>query len=394
MLKKWIKNYDDPTDPKVRAACGKLAGVVGIVANLLLFCVKIAVGLFSSSISVIADSLNNLSDAGSSVLTVFGYAITGKPADKKHPYGHARMEYLCGLFISVIVAFLGVEMLTSSVKKLLEGGSTEKYSYASIIIIGSTILVKLAIGLFFGKIGKHIDSVALRAASADSISDMFTTAAVVVGMLLTPVTGPLTDGILGCLIAVYILFVGVKLILESSHILLGEAPDEKFVADIVSKLKSYDGVLGIHDLVIHSYGANRCFASVHVEVDADRDILEAHDSMDVIEDDFRREKGIHLVVHMDPICTSDEETNRLREQVTALVKAVSAEQGTPLSLHDFRIVKGITHTNVLFDIAVESECPVSDEALTELLRAKVRAIDPTYHTILTVDRDYFSNRIQ
>ena len=393
MRKNHTVTVNTPIDPATRIRYGKLAGAVGIAANLLLFTVKITVGLLTSGISVIADSLNNLSDAGSSALTLFGYALSGKPADKEHPYGHARIEYLCGLFISVVVTFLGVETLTSSVKKLSEGGSEATYSTATVVIIAASILVKVAIALFYTKVGKRIDSVTLRAAAADSVSDVIATGAVVAGMLLTPITGPLTDGIVGCLLAVYIIVLGIKLILESSDILLGKAPNEEFVSGMIDRLKNYEGVLGIHDLVIHSYGANRCFASVHVEVDSERDMLEAHDSIDNMEADFRKE-GVNLVIHMDPVCISDPETNILRARVLALVLAYGEEQGIEISMHDFRIVKGVTHTNVIFDVSISSDVKHTDRAIMDTLSSRIRQIDPRLNTVLTVDRDYFSHRME
>ena len=382
-----------PLTPEARVRSGKIAGLVGIIANLFLFALKITIGLLTSGISIIADSLNNLSDAGSSALTLFGYALSGKPADKEHPYGHARIEYLCGLFISVIVVFLGFETLTGSVKKIAEGGSASEYKTAAIVIIACSILVKIAIAVFYTKVGKRIDSVTLRAAAADSISDVIATSAVVAGMLLTPITGPLTDGIVGCIIAVYIIVLGIKLVLESSDILLGKAPGEEFVNGIVNRLKNYDGVLGIHDLVIHSYGANRYFASVHVEVDSERDMMEAHDSIDNMEADFRRD-GINLVIHMDPICISDEETNALRAKVQEIIASYGEEFCMEMSMHDFRIVKGVTHTNVLFDISIPSDTEQTDRQLMEGLSSRVRAIAPNLNTILTVDRDYFSHRME
>lgn len=382
-----------PITPEARVRYGKTAGLVGIVANLFLFALKITIGLLTSGISIIADSLNNLSDAGSSALTLFGYALSGKPADKEHPYGHARIEYLCGLFISVIVVFLGFETLTGSIKKISEGGSASEYKTTAIVIIACSILVKIAIAIFYTKVGKRIDSVTLRAAAADSISDVIATSAVVAGMLLTPVTGPLTDGIVGCIIAVYIIVLGIKLVLESSDILLGKAPGEEFVNGIVERLKHYDGVLGIHDLVIHSYGANRYFASVHVEVDSERDMMEAHDSIDNMEADFRRD-GINLVIHMDPICISDEETNALRAKVQEIISSYSQEFCMEMSMHDFRIVKGVTHTNVLFDISIPSDTVQSDRQLMDGLSRRIREIDPKFNTVLTVDRDYFSTRME
>lgn len=392
MLEKLIKGYKNPQNPAVRVRVGRFAGFVGIVANVLLFGVKLAIGLIFGSISIIADSLNNLSDSGSNALTVVGYTISGKPADKDHPYGHARMEYLASLFISVIVTFLGFEMLTTSIEKLVSGGEVQTYNTLSIIVISCTVAVKIIIAVLNFKLGRHIDSAALKATAIDSISDVIATTAVVIGMILTPYTGAYTDSIIGIIIALYIMVMGVKLVIESSNTLIGEAPDKEFTHEIIKKIKSYEGVLGIHDLVIHSYGANRCFATVHVEIDADGEIMHSHDLMDNIEADFLKNEGINLVIHMDPISISDPETNELRHKCMDIVSALAQEYSHPVSMHDFRIVKGITHTNVLFDISVTTEMPLSNEELCRYLSEKIKEINPLYHLVLTIDRDYYSER--
>lgn len=336
--------------------------------------------------------MNNLSDAGSSVLTVVGYTMSGRPADKEHPYGHARMEYLSGLFISVIVTILGVQMLTSSVDRLKSGAGSETYSTAAIIVIGSTILVKVLLALFYYKIGVHIKSTALRASAVDSVSDVITTGAVVAGMLLTPVFGPMTDGVLGCIIAVYIIIMGVKLIIEASNTLLGSAPEIGLITDIIRKIKGYEGVLGLHDLVIHSYGADRCFASVHVEVDAERDIMDSHDIIDNIEADFVRDMNIHMVIHLDPVHTSDEKVNKLRFKVSDIISEIAAEYSTPISMHDFRVVFGRKRTNILFDVAVPADMLLTNVELCTSINEKIKEIDSQYNTVITIDRDYFSTR--
>lgn len=392
MLEKLIKDYKNPQNPAVRVRVGRFAGFVGIVANVLLFGVKLAIGLIFGSISIIADSLNNLSDSGSNALTVVGYTISGKPADKDHPYGHARMEYLASLFISVIVTFLGFEMLTTSIEKLVSGGEVQTYNTLSIIVISCTVAVKIIIAILNFKLGRHIDSAALKATAIDSISDVIATTAVVIGMILTPYTGAYTDSIIGIIIALYIMVMGVKLVIESSNTLIGEAPDKEFTHEIIKKIKSYEGVLGIHDLVIHSYGANRCFATVHVEIDADGEIMHSHDLMDNIEADFLKNEGINLVIHMDPISISDPETNELRHKCMDIVSALAQEYSHPVSMHDFRIVKGITHTNVLFDVSVTTEMPLSNEELCRYLSEKIKEINPLYHLVLTIDRDYYSER--
>ena len=391
MLNKLIKDYDKPESPSTRVRVGRFAGFIGIIANVILFIVKLVIGLLTGSVSIIADSLNNLSDSGANVLTVVGYTLIGKPADKDHPYGHARMEYLCSLFISIIIAFLGFEMLTSSIDKLTGEASIETYDTSAIIIIASTMVVKVICALIFRKLGNHINSETLKASMVDSISDVIATGAVVVGMLLTPITGPYTDAVIGIAIAIYIIVMGIKLVIESSNTLLGKAPDDEFLKKIISKIRSYSGVLGIHDLVIHSYGENKTFVSVHVEVDADGNIMESHDVIDNIEADFLKE-NINLVVHMDPISISDPETNDLKAKCMDIVSHVGAEMSTPISIHDFRIVKGITHTNVLFDVNISSDFKLTNEELCERISQEVKKINQQYNLVLTIDRDYFSKR--
>ena len=391
MLEKIIKGYNTPNDPQSRVKIGRFAGIVGIISNVILFTVKIVIGLLFGSISVIADSLNNLSDAGSSVLTVVGYTMSGKPADKDHPYGHARMEYLCSLFISVLVMFLGVEMLTSSIDKIINKQETEKFSLVAIIVIASTIAVKALVAVFYSKLGKRINSSALRASAIDSISDVIATSAVVIGMVLTPYTGPYTDAIIGCAIAVYILIMGFKLVKESSNILIGTAPDAEFVHSIIKRIKEYEGVLGIHDLVVHSYGESKSFITVHVEVDSEASIMVSHELMDNIEADFLKD-NINLVIHMDPVCINDPETNELKSMCTKIISDIASEYSSPVSMHDFRVVKGTIYTKVLFDVRISNDMPLSDKRLCEEINEEIKGINPLIELILTVDRDYFSAR--
>ena len=393
MLNKIIKDYDKPESTETRVRVGRFSGFVGIIANIILFALKLVCGLLTGSISIIADSLNNLSDSGSNILTVVGYTMSGKPADKDHPYGHARMEYLCSLFISVIIAFLGFEMLTSSIEKLINPGEAQEYSLVTIIIMASTIIVKILIAILNFKLGKHINSGALKASAVDAVGDIVATAAVVIGMILTPYLGAGTDGVIGVLIAIYIIVMGIKLVIESSNTLLGTAPDKEFVHEISTKIKEYQGGLGIHDLVVHSYGENKTFITVHVEVDADADVMESHDMIDNIEADFLKQ-NINLVIHMDPVSISDPETNELRLKCMDIVSHISSEHSSPASIHDFRIVKGVTHTNILFDVSIGNDFPIGNEELLSEIKTEIKKISPLYNLILTVDRDYFSERYE
>lgn len=372
-----------------RSRAGARAGVIGIIANLVLFASKLTVGIISSSVSVIADAVNNLSDAGSSVIVAVGYIFSEKPADKRHPFGHARIEYLSTLFISIIISVLGIELLRSSIENLFSE-SVADFSTVTFAVMVIGIIIKLALAIFYKIHGNRIRSDALTAAGADSLGDAAASCAVVIGAFLSPVTGGLADGILGCLIAIYIIIFGIRMVMSASDTLLGAAPSPKLVRTVTEKLRSYDGVLGIHDLVLHDYGEGQTFASVHLELDADEDIVKSHDLVDNIECDFSRDFGIRLVIHMDPIKINDSRTNRLRFQVLDLIEHISGELSFPLSIHDFRAVFGITHTNLIFDIVVADGMPISDAELCAILRSRIKEIDDSYEAVITVDRDYTS----
>ncbi|MBQ8187993.1 MAG: cation transporter [Clostridia bacterium] len=379
--------------PEKRTQIGRNAGIVGIGVNLALFGFKLAAGLLSGSVSIIADAVNNLTDAGSSILVMLGYIIAAKPADKEHPYGHARMEYLCGLFISIIVTFLGFELFRSSAESLLNTAEAAEYSPLAIVIMAAAVIAKFGLALYYRLTAKKIHSDSLKASAADSICDVCATTAVLIGIALTPVLGPKTDGVIGCIIAVYIFIMGVKLIIDSSNTLLGQAPDVELVKSIVGKLKSYNGVLGIHDLVIHSYGVDQCFASVHVEVDAEKDVLESHDMIDRIEVDIREQMGIALVVHLDPITVNDRRVDELHLAVHEIIDGLAAQYSSPISMHDFRTVFGKTHTNIIFDLAVTSEFPLANNELVNTIRGEIaQKIGTDYNVVITIDRDFMTTR--
>ncbi len=378
---------------EARAKIGRNAGIVGIGVNIFLFVIKLVAGIMSGGVSIIADAVNNLTDAASSILVLIGYVISVKPADREHPYGHARMEYLCSLFISMIIAVLGIELFISSVEAIVGGGEAAKYSALSVVIMVIAVLVKIALAIFYGRMGKKIDSKTLQASATDSIGDVCATVAVILGIALTPVIGPVCDGIFGALIAIYILVMGVKLIIDSSSTLIGVSPDVELVKKIVSKLKSYDGVLGIHDLVVHSYGVDNYFATVHVEMDSSVDVMQSHDMIDNIEVDVKREMGIHLVIHYDPITVNDERVNKLRSEVHDIVDGVAAEFSSPISFHDFRVVFGHTHVNIIFDLAITHEFPLSNIETVDMLRESIKKkLGSEYNAVITVDRDYTTTR--
>ena len=374
-----------------RVKIGRNAGIVGIGANLVLFAMKLTAGLLSASISIIADAVNNLTDALSSVIVMVGYILSGKPADRKHPYGHARIEYLCTLFISIIITFLGFELLRSSVSSLISPSEAAVFETVSIVIMAVSVVIKLSLAIFYKTVGKKISSSSLNASAVDSLGDVCATAAVIVGMFLSRFFGPATDSVLGCLIAVYIFIMGIKLIGEASDTLLGTAPEKDTVEKIVEKLMSYDGVLGIHDLMLHNYGEDRFFASVHVEIDSREDIMLSHDKIDNIEHDFLREMGIHLVIHLDPVCVGDERVDALMTRVRALLGDMGEKLGTHISMHDFRTVFGVTHTNLIFDVVVPFELKTSEKELVDMIKNGVTEFESEglgkCFAVVTVDRD-------
>ena len=385
---------DLPTNK--RNETGRNAGIVGIAVNLLLFAAKLFAGILSGSVSIIADAMNNLTDAGSSILVLLGYVVSSKPADREHPYGHARMEYICSLFISVIVTVLGIELLRSSWNSFMaaiNGGEAATYGTLALVIMIASAAVKLALAVYYRAVGQKIDSDSLRASSVDSICDVCSSAAVIVGILLTPVIGPVADGICGALIAVYILVMGIKLIREAADTLLGTSPDIELIKMIVSKIKSYDGVLGIHDLVVHTYGFDKYFASVHVEMDAARDTMESHDIIDNIEADFAQNTGVQLVIHLDPVTLNDPRVDSIHEKLHRIIDELASAYSCPISLHDFRVVFGVTHTNVIFDIAITHEFPLSNDEIVKTIREDAaRSLGEEYNLVITIDRDYSTTR--
>lgn len=381
----FVKEYDKTSSPIVRGRYGLLAGFVGLACNILLFSLKILVGLLFGSIAIIADAVNNLSDAGSCIVTLIGFRLSNKPADEEHPYGHARVEYIAGMIVSFSVLLLGVQLMGSSVQKIFQPDAVE-FSWLSVAVLCMAILIKFWMGLFYKKIGKAIDSTAIIANSADSMNDVYATGAVLLSTLLGKVTGWQLDGYAGGLVAVFIIISGIGLVRETLNPLLGAAPTQELVDKIENKLHSYDGVLGTHDLMIHNYGPERCFASVHVEVCAKEDILKSHDMIDNIERDFWEDLNIHLVIHLDPVVTDDEETNRMRE----VVKGILQELDEQLSMHDFRMVKGNTHCNLIFDVAVPPRYKMSDKELRALIDGRVKAYQEDYFTVITIDRSYTS----
>lgn len=388
-MKLFVRDYDFPERPQVRERAGKAAGAVGIATNLLLFIIKLTAGLVSHSMAILADAVNNLTDSGSSIITIVGFKLAGKPADEKHPFGHARIEYLSGVIVSFIVLFLGLELGINSVEKIIRPEDAD-FSAPALGILAVSILIKLWQFFFYCSVGKKIGSETVFATSNDSRNDVITTAVVLLGALVTRFSGVNLDGWLGLCVAVFILISGVELVMETGNPLLGEAPDPRMVRHIYEKIMSYPGIIGLHDLAVHNYGVGKCFASVHCEVPAEEDILKSHDVIDNIERDFKEQENIQLVIHLDPVVTNDPRTALLHEQVLRSVRRLYPEA----SIHDFRVVWGVTHSNVVFDVAAPFSLKETEEEIKAKVAHEIHKMDPSYRVVVTVDREGVINEME
>ena len=381
ILRIFVRDHKNTEDPAVRDKCGRVAGAVGIVTNFLLFLMKIIVGTVFHSVSVTADAVNNLTDSGSSVVTLIGFKMASKPADEKHPFGHARIEYLSGVIVSFIVIFLGLQLGMSSIEKILTPEENALTPVALVVLVIS-ILAKLWQCLFYRKVGRMIKSESVEATSKDSRNDVIATSVVLLGAVITMLIGVNLDGYMGAAVALFIVFSGVQLTISTADPLLGQAPEGELVQTITEKMLSYPGIIGMHDLAVHNYGVGRCFASAHCEVDAKNDILVSHDLIDNIERDFSRDLGIHMVIHLDPVIVGDARTDALHCKVQSLVTALYPT----VTIHDFRVIWGVTHSNIVFDAAVPFAVKDSDAVITKKLEAEIQKLDPEYRTVVTIHR--------
>ncbi len=388
ILKLFVKDYKNTESPTVRSAIGKTAGGVAIGVNVLLSLLKILAGAFllGGSVSVIADGVNNLSDAASGLISLLGFKLAEKPADAEHPYGHGRYEYLSGLMVALLILVIGVELLKSSVVKIFSPGKTG-FSLIALSILLFSILGKLWLMYFNRNLSLRIHSETLRATSADSRNDVITTLSVLIAALISRFTGFDLDGYIGAAVALFILYSGYGLVKSTIDPLLGKAPDQAFIDHIEQKVLSYEGVLGTHDLMVHDYGPGRQFASIHVEISADIDALKGHELIDRIEQDFKKE-GLSVVIHYDPICNSDSELGEFRLWLEQEVKKIDPS----LSVHDIRMVPCATHTNLIFDCVVPLSSQKSDRQVKEELTTIIRDSYPAYLPVIHIDRSYLSTR--
>jgi cation diffusion facilitator family transporter len=386
LVKLFVKDYKNVNDSKVRERFGKLSSITGILVNVLLFALKFVAGKLSNSVSIVADAMNNLSDAGSSVISLISFKISGKPADKEHPFGHERMEYIASSVVSVIVILIGFELLKSSVQKVLNPSPVE-VNTLSLCILAFSIAAKLWLYLFNTKLSKRIGSTVMRTTAADSLSDVLATSAVLVSAVISPLIGFQLDGFMGAVISVFIMVTGIKILKEPLDLLLGNVPPDELINLIENFIKKYEGVMDIHDLIVHNYGPNRCFASVHVEVDAKQDILKSHDLIDYIERDILEDLNIHLVIHLDPIVIDDPYVIMLYDMTKQIIREIDET----LTVHDFRVAKGITHSNLIFDVTVPYEYKKNDCLILEEITRKIREKDKSLYAVVTIDRTYVSS---
>lgn len=376
-----VKDYEKTDDPKVRARYGLSAGIVGIISNALLCVFKLVVGFIGHSITLIADAINNLSDAGSSVVTLIGFKLSGMPADKDHPFGHARYEYITELIVAMVILFIGIVLLKSSIEKCItpENVSVTVFTY---VVIAVAIVMKLLQMFLYLDFSKAIGSGALKASAMDSRNDVIATTAVLISTIVIDVTGYNIDGYMGIVVSLFIIVSSILLLKEAMSPILGEKPDDKLVSDIQQKILSYDGVIGVHDLVVHSYGANHCFVIAHVEVPQNVDIVKSHDVIDTIEHDFWKDMRIRLNIHMDPVDTENAQLAEMKE----LAEHTLHSLGEDLSLHDFRIVSGESHTNILFDVVLPYESKLSKDDIVKAMEKAFDNDDMQYFFVIDIDR--------
>lgn len=389
-LSRWlIADHDQTQDPAVRRKYGVLCGAVGIVINVLLFLGKFFAGTISGSIAITADAFNNLSDAGSSLVTILGFKLAGQKPDPDHPFGHGRMEYLSGLAVAMLILLMGIELLKSSVEKILHPEAIE-FSWLSVGILLAAIACKLYMASYNRSVGKKIQSSAMKATATDSLSDSMATTAVLAATLIAHFFNVNIDGWVGLAVACFILYAGYNAARDTVSPLLGQAPDPELVRSIEQAVLAFDPIVSIHDMVVHDYGPGRMMISLHAEVPADGDLVELHDTIDLAEQALKEQFQCDAVIHMDPIVTNDETVLHMRAKMAQLVQIIDPR----ITIHDFRMVAGPTHTNLIFDAACPFDLHMTDGEVKRQIEQTVDLLDGNYMAVVTVDRIYASGRKQ
>ena len=385
LAKIFIKDSQNTADSKVRVAYGYLCGAVGIALNILLFAGKIIAGTISGSVAVTADAFNNLSDAGSSIISLIGFRLASQKPDPHHPFGHGRFEYIASLIISIIIVLMGFELGKSSFEKIVAPQAVE-YSAVTFAVLGVSVLVKLYMFFYNNSVGKKIDSATMRATAMDSISDAVSTGAVLISAVIAMFTNLALDGWMGLVVAAFIMVTGFKSAKETIDSLLGTPPSPEFVKQIEDMALQYDDIIGVHDMIVHNYGPGRTFVSLHAEVPSDGDIVAIHDTVDNAEREIAKELGCLVTIHMDPVDVHDEHTAQLREMVSEIIKQINPD----ITFHDFRVVSGPTHTNLIFDIVSPMDCGLSDQELADTIADKIHQCNESYFAVINVDKDFAS----
>lgn len=383
LVKLFVRDSENIHNSKVRTAYGTLGSIAGIVTNILLALLKYVAGMLSGSISVTADAINNLSDAGASIISLVGVKLSAKPADKGHPYGHGRVEYISALAVAFLVLLMGIELFKSSVDKIVNPVPV-KFSIVSLCILIFSILAKLWLGFFNKKLGKKINSAPMIAVMKDCFSDCLATGVAAIAIIVSAFSDINIDGYLGIIVACFIFIAGFNILKETMADLLGKPAEKEFVDEITDKILSYDKIVGVHDMIIHDYGPGRKFASAHAEVPSNEDLMEIHDIIDLIERDIMNEYGMIISIHMDPIVVDDEKINALRQMTNSLV----AEMCEEMSIHDFRVVDGPTHTNLIFDLIVPHKYHMSNDEVRKEIENKLSKIDERYFAVITVEHAF------
>ena len=385
LAKIFIKDSQNTADSKVRVAYGYLCGAVGIALNILLFAGKIIAGTISGSVAVTADAFNNLSDAGSSIISLIGFRLASQKPDPHHPFGHGRFEYIASLITSIIIVLMGFELGKSSFEKIVAPQAVE-YSAVTFAVLGASVLVKLYMFFYNNSVGKKIDSATIRATAMDSISDAVSTGAVLISAVIAMFTNLALDGWMGLVVAAFIMVTGFKSAKETIDSLLGTPPSPEFVKQIEDMALQYDDIIGVHDMIVHNYGPGRTFVSLHAEVPSDGDIVAIHDTVDNAEREIAKELGCLVTIHMDPVDVHDEHTAQLRENVSEIIKQINPD----ITFHDFRVVSGPTHTNLIFDIVSPMDCGLSDQELADTIADKIHQCNESYFAVINVDKDFAS----
>lgn len=384
LLVKLLYGEMDMSDEKaVRRAYGTACSGAGIGFNVLLFAGKLIAGMLSGSVAIVSDAFNNLSDAGSSIISLVGFKLSNKKSDPQHPFGHGRLEYISGLCVSFLIILMGVELGKASIEKIIEPAQV-KFSLLTAAILAASVLVKLYMALYNSRIGKRLNAVTMKAMAKDSLSDAVATSVVLMSMIVAKLADIAIDGYCGVVVAAFILFTGITAARDTISPLLGQKPDSEFIEEVMRIVNAHKEIIGTHDLVVHDYGPGRLMITLHAEVDADMDILVAHDAVDNIENELREKLGCSAVVHMDPIVTDDVETNATREEIKRVVSNIDSR----MTIHDFRMVPGPTHTNVIFDVAVPFDTDMDDDELRKILGARIRDVDSKLNAVIEIDKCY------